>query len=145
MDKEPVWIAENDALAIHRRQLSEHGGLDGIRDATLLASAMARPQQLYAYAMARPQQLYAYGENVDLPALAASYAYGIARNHPFVDGNKRTALVAARLFLRVNGHNLVASREDKYRMFLSLAEGSLPEAQLAEWIRIHTVPEKSDA
>jgi death-on-curing protein len=127
---EPVWVREDVALAIHRRQLAEHGGSEGVRDAGLLASAMARPRNLLAYAEdpAAPP---------DLAALAASYAFGIARNHPFVDGNKRVALVVARTFLLLNGADLVASQEEKYVTFLRLAEGRLPEEELAGWIRAH--------
>jgi death-on-curing protein len=133
---EPVWVREDVALAIHRRQLAEHGGTDGMRDPGLLASALARPRNLLAYA----------GEPAappDLAALAASYAFGIARNHPFVDGNKRVALVLARTFLLLNGADLVASQEDKFVTFLRLAEGRLPEQELADWIRAHlaTAPE----
>jgi len=110
----------------HKRQIAEHGGADGVRDEGLLLSAMARPQNLFAY-----------GENVDIPALAASYAFGIAKNHPFLDGNKRTAMVVAITFLRVNGFNIEAPLPEVYTTFLSLAEGSLSEEELAEWIRDH--------
>ncbi len=88
-----VWLLEQAVLAIHHRQISEHGGSEGLRDEGLLASALARPQNLLTYAQPRP----------DLAALAAAYAYGIARDRPFIDGNKRTALVAARTFLLLNG------------------------------------------
>jgi len=111
-------------LAIHHRQIAEHGGSEGLRDERLLASALARPQNLLAY-QPRP----------DLAALAAAYAYGIARHHPFVDGNKRTALVAARTFLLLNGVNLEANQDEKYLTFLQLAQGSLTEEELADWIR----------
>jgi death-on-curing protein len=120
-----VWLLEETIIAIHQRQISEHGGSEGLRDQGLLASALARPQNLLAYAQPRP----------DLTALAAAYAYGIARDHPFVDGNKRTALVAARTFLLVNGANLEASQNEKYLTFLQLAQGTLTEEQLADWIR----------
>lgn len=119
-----VWIHEETAAGIHSRQIAEHGGSDGIRDQGLLQSALARPQNLLAY-----------GEDVDLAALAASYAYGIAKNHPFIDGNKRTALVVMRTFLAANGAEFVASQQDKYITILKLAEGSLEEDELAEWIR----------
>ena len=128
--EEPIWVREDVVLAIHRRQLAEHGGSDGVRDAGLLSSALARPRNLFAY-----------GEPVpDVAALAASYAYGIAKNHPFVDGNKRTALVVSRTFLALNGFDLAASQEEKYRTFLSLAEGSLSEGDLAEWLRQRLLP-----
>src|ERR1044072_1724010 len=122
---EIVWLLEETVRAIHSRQISEHGGRPGIRDEGLLLSALARPQTLAAYGDPPP----------DLAALAASYAYGIARNHPFIDGNKRVALVAARTFLLINGGDLVASQEEKYVTFLRLAEGGLSEDELAGWIR----------
>jgi death on curing protein len=124
---EPVWVQEDVVRAIHRRQIAEHGGLDGVRDEGLLSSALARPQNLFSYGDPPP----------DLAALAASYAYGIARNHPFIDGNKRVALVVCRLFLQLNGQDIAASSEDKYQTFLRLAEGVVTEEALAEWIRDH--------
>jgi death on curing protein len=124
---EPTWIRDDVVLAIHRRQLAEHGGGEGLRDPGLLASAWARPKNLLAYSDSPP----------DLALLAASYAWGVARNHPFVDGNKRTAYVVCRTFLKLNGQDLDASQEDKYRTFLRLAEGRLSEEELAGWIREH--------
>jgi death-on-curing protein len=123
--KNVVWVREDVVRAVHLRQLAEHGGGEGIRDEGLLQSALARPQNLLAYGDPAP----------DLAALAAAYAYGIASNHPFVDGNKRTALVVARLFLLLNGANLAATQEEKYSIFLALAGGRLPEEALAEWLR----------
>lgn len=120
-----VWIGKDLALAIHDRQMAEHGGPAGLRDEGLLESALARPQQRNAYGDPPP----------DLADLAASLAFGLARNHPFQDGNKRTAHVAYRVFLLLNGAELDASEEDKYLATLSLAEGSLGEAEFAEWIR----------
>ena len=120
-----VWLLEETVIAIHQRQISEHGGSEGLRDEGLLASALARPPNVLAYAQPLP----------DLAVLAAAYAYGIARNHPFVDGNKRTALVAARTFLLLNGVNLEANQDEKYLTFLQLAQGTLAEEQLADWIR----------
>ncbi|MEK6281714.1 MAG: type II toxin-antitoxin system death-on-curing family toxin [Acidobacteriota bacterium] len=120
-----VWLLEETVIAIHHRQISEHGGSEGLRDEGLLASALARPPNVLAYAQPPP----------DLAGLAAAYAYGIARNHPFVDGNKRTALVAARTFLLLNGVNLEANQDEKYLTFLRLAQGTLTEEQLADWIR----------
>jgi len=120
-----VWLLEETVIAIHQRQISEHGGSEGLRDEGLLASALARPQSVLAYAQPPP----------DLAVLAAAYAYGIARNHPCVDGNKRTALVAARTFLLLNGVNLEANQDQKYLTFLQLAQGTLTEEQLADWIR----------
>jgi death-on-curing protein len=122
---EIVWLLEEAVRAVHSRQISEHGGRPGIRDEGLLLSALARPQNLAAYGDPPP----------DLAALAASYAYGVARNHPFIDGNKRVALVAARTFLLINGADLVASQEEKYVTFLRLAEGRMSEDELAGWIR----------
>jgi len=120
-----VWLLDETVIAIHQRQISEHGGSEGLRDEGLLASALARPQNILAYAQPPP----------DLADLAAAYAYGIARIHPFVDGNKRTALVAARTFLLLNGVNLEANQDEKYLTFLQLAQGTLTEEQLADWIR----------
>jgi death on curing protein len=122
---EIVWLLTETVRAVHSRQISEHGGKPGIRDEGLLLSALARPQNLVAYGDPTP----------DLSALAASYAYGIARNHPFIDGNKRVALVAARTFLILNGADLEATQQEKYITFLRLAEGGLSEDELAEWIR----------
>ena len=129
MKDKPVWITEEIVLAIHARQITEHGGSAGIRDKSLLQSALARPQRLYAYGDASP----------DIAALAASLAYGIAKNHPFVDGNKRTAAVLCELFVVINGSNLEASDEEMLSVFLSLAEGSLEETELANWLRSHVV------
>jgi death on curing protein len=128
--REPVWIGVELARAIHERQLSEHGGGSGVRDEGLLLSALARPQQLLSYGSAE----------VDLSALAAAYAYGIARNHPFVDGNKRTAAVVCELFLALNGMALSATDADMYPAFLGLAEGSVSETELADWLRAHLRP-----
>lgn len=119
------WLLEETVYAIHKRQIAEHGGSDGVRDNGLLLSALARPQNLFAYSVETP----------DISALAASLAYGIAKNHPFVDGNKRTALVVSRTFLLLNGFNIEASQEEKYLTFLKLAEGNLTEEELADWFR----------
>lgn len=120
-----IWIKRALALAIHERQVSEHGGDPGVRDEALLESALARPQQLQAHGDPPP----------DLAGLAASLAFGIARNHPFVDGNKRTAHVCYRAFLAMNDVELLASDEEKYLRMLSLAEGSLDEGGFAEWLQ----------
>lgn len=120
-----VWVATAVAAAIHREQLEEHGGGQGIRDAGLLESAMARPHHLVAY-----------GEP-DAAALAAAYAYGIARNHPFVDGNKRTAAVVSETFLAINGLTLDATDAEIVVAFLALAAGELAEDELADWFRTH--------
>lgn len=120
-----VWVERTLALAIHDRQLAEHGGGGGVRDDALLDSALARPQQLCAHGDPPP----------DLADLGASLAFGLARNHPFVDGNKRTAHVCYRVFLALNGADLVANDEGKYVAMLSLAEGSLSEPDFAAWLR----------
>jgi death on curing protein len=122
---EPRWIQENVARAIHLRQLAEHGGMSGVRDAGLLASALARPRNLFAYVEPKP----------DIASLAASYAVGVIKNHPFVDGNKRTAYVLCRTFLQLNGHDFVATTAEKYLVFLGAADGTVSEEQLAEWLR----------
>ena len=130
-----IWITRPLALAIHERQLAEHGGGTGIRDEGLLDSALARPQQLHAYGEPPP----------DLAALAASLAHGLARNHPFVDGNKRTAHVCYRVFLALNDAELEAGGEEMYVQMVALAEGSLPEADFADWLRRHLRPRASGA
>ena len=120
-----VWLEKALVLVIHERQLAEHGGSAGVRDEGLLESALARPQQLLAYGDPPP----------DLADLAASLASGLGRNHPFVDGNKRTAHVAYRTFLALNGAELVANDEEKYVAMLALAEGKLAEREFAAWLR----------
>jgi death-on-curing protein len=125
-----IWVVDSVVLAIHESQLSEHGGAAGIRDEGLLASALARPRNLEAY-----------GEDVDAAALAASYAFGIARNHPFFDGNKRTAFVVMELFLNLNGWYLEASDAVCISMMQTLAAGSLSEEMLAKWLRGHLAKE----
>ncbi len=118
------WLRTDAVLAMHKRQIAEHGGDDGVRGLGLLESAMARPKNIEAYE-----------PDADIARLAAAYAFGIAKNHPFVDGNKRTALVACRTFLLLNGYQLNAEPTDKYLTFLSLAEGSVSEDQLVDWLR----------
>ena len=118
-----VWLETAVVLAAHDEELAEHGGDQGVRDQGLLESALARPKNLAAY-----------GEP-DVAALAAAYAFGIAKNHPFVDGNKRTALVALELFLDQNGYELAADDVQCVLIVLALAEGKLPERELAQWIR----------
>ncbi len=121
---EPTWVSEATALAIHQRQIAEHGGLDGVRDEALLASALARPRQIYNYSDPKPS----------IAELAAAYAYGIARNHAFIDGNKRTAHVIYRLFLKLNGGEIKASQGDKYQLMIHLAAGEMSEEELARQI-----------
>ena len=124
---EPVWLGAELALAIHDRQLAEHGGGIGVRDAGLLDSALARPINCWTY-----------GDD-DPATLAASYAFGVARNHPFVDGNKRTAWVLARGFLAINGYQLVCEKADAIKTMMALAAGELSETQLIGWFRDHIV------
>ncbi len=120
-----LWVSLEVALAAHLEQLTEHGGGEGVRDSGMLESAMARPQNLVAYG------------DPDAAELAASYAFGIARNHPFVDGNKRTAAVVSETFLVVNGHELTATDAELVVTFLALAAGELSEGELADWFRDH--------
>ncbi|MCC4620871.1 type II toxin-antitoxin system death-on-curing family toxin [Xanthomonas cassavae CFBP 4642] len=120
-----IWIERPLVLAIHDRQLAEHGGGSGVRDDALLDSALTRPRQLLSYGDPPP----------DLAALAASLTYGLARNHPFVDGNKRTAAVACETFIVLNGASLVADDLELYRFYIGLADGSLDEAACAAWLR----------
>lgn len=123
------WVSVDTVHAMHNRQIAEHGGTNGVRDKGLLLSALARPENLNAY-----------GENVDLAALAASYAFGIAKNHPFIDGNKRTALVVSVTFLNLNGFDFDAPSTEVYTTFLSLAEGTISEEDLAAWFRERLEP-----
>ena len=127
------WVLEEVVLAVHDEQLAEHGGMAGVRKRSLLLSALARPQNLAAYA------------NPDVADLAASYAVGIARNHAFFDGNKRTALVvAAGVFLPLNGYKLTATDGETVKVMLSVAEGTMPEEELANWLRANTRPWRPD-
>ncbi len=121
-EKEPRWITLAIAQELQQRQIATFGGLPGIRDANLLDSALNRPKNRYLY---EPDVTYA--------GLAASYCFGIAKNHPFVDGNKRAAYVAATVFLRLNGIRIAPSQEDIINTILSLASGELEESDLAEW------------
>jgi len=120
---EPRWLTTVMVVAIHDEQLAIHGGSAGLRDATLLESALGRPRNKWAY------------EEADLPELAAAYGYGIARNHPFVDGNKRTALLAIYTFLGLNRIDFVVPEAEAAEMILSLAAGEVSEESLARWIR----------
>jgi death on curing protein len=121
------WVDPKTVQAVHEYQLAEHSGLDGVRDGGLVESALARPQNLAAY-----------GEP-DAADLAAAYAYGLAKNHGFADGNKRTAWVAARLFLADNGYAVRFDGRDAVRMVEALAAGTLDEAAVAEWFRARIV------
>jgi len=120
-----AWTHRDLAMAIHDRILDEFGGTSGVRDENLLELALQRPQQLYAYREPRP----------DLAELAATLAFGIARNHPFVDANKRTALVCYRTFLALNDIELDASADEKYLTIVALAEGQLSEKKFGDWLR----------
>ena len=123
-----VWIASEVLYAVHGEQLAEHGGLAGLRDANALASAIARAEQL------------AHDGSPDAADLAAAYGFGIARNHSFSDGNKRTAFVAVELFLALNGHELVATDADCVLTMLGVAAGDTDEPAFAHWIRQHIAP-----
>ena len=123
-----IWLDGAVIHAVHDMQLAEHGGGAGVRDAGLLESALAKPLNLAAYGEA------------DAAALAAAYAYGISRNHAFIDGNKRTGFVAAELFLRLNGYRLTATDGDCVLTMLALAAGDLSEEDFAAWLRGHAVP-----
>ena len=124
---EPIWIDERDALALHDRLLALHGGAAGVRDIILLQSALARPQQQFAYA-----------ESTDLISLAAAYIAGIIRNHPFVDGNKRTGFVVGILFLELNGFRFTASEAGAAQAIINLAAGTMDEMGLSAFLRENT-------
>ncbi len=119
------WISKQALLLLHDESLAEHGGASGIRDEGLLESALARPENLAAYG------------DPDTAALAAAYCYGLAKNHPFIDGNKRAAFLAAGLFLALNGQRLVVSQAEATVTVLALAASEITEDAFAEWIRVH--------
>ena len=120
---EPEWLTVEVIVAIHDEQLAIHGGLAGTRDAAMLESALDRPRNKWAY------------ESAELPELAAAYGYGIAKNHPFVDGNKRTSLLAIYTFLGINGVDFIVAEADAAAMIFALAAGEVSEEGLARWIR----------
>ncbi len=122
-----IWLLEETVLAFHEKQLAEHGGGVGIRDGGLLESALARPKQLAFYG------------NTDIAGLAAAYGFGLIKNHPFVDGNKRVALVATETFLALNGVYLTADDADCVSTFMQLASGEISEEDFADWLRKNTV------
>jgi death on curing protein len=130
--KEPRWITREGLVRLHLQSLQMFGGPEGLRDNNMLESALGRPLNQFHY-----------GGAVDIALLAAAYAFGIARNHPFVDGNKRAAFLAVGLFLGKNGYLLVADQADAISTFLALAAGDLTEDQLATWIRDHMVVRSS--
>jgi death on curing protein len=121
-DNQPVWVEKTVAIAIHQRQIAEHGGSDGIRDDGLLESALFRPLNQFAYSQP------------SIFDLAAAYGYGITQNHPFIDGNKRTSYIVMRTFLRLNGYDINASITEKYLTWIKLADNQISEAELANWI-----------
>ncbi len=125
MPEEPEWLEERAVRLFHQRQLAEHGGMAAIRDENMLMSALAKPIQLWCYGSPPP----------DLCALGAAYAYGLAKNHPFLDGNKRTAAIACETFLILNGRHFTVGEEEKYPMYLALAAGDLSEEDFAKWLR----------
>ncbi|MBK3660267.1 type II toxin-antitoxin system death-on-curing family toxin [Bradyrhizobium diazoefficiens] len=120
---EPFWLTRQMVVAIHDEQLAIHGGASGLRDEGMLESALDRPKNKWSY------------ENADLAELAAAYAFGVARNHPFVDGNKRTSLLALYTFLGVNSIDFVVPEAEAAAMILSLAAGEVSEQSLVRWIR----------
>ncbi len=126
----PVWIREDVTIAIHERVLADHGGESGIRDRGLLESALARPQQIHAY------------DDPDLATLAAAYATGIIRNHPFIDGNKRVGFMVAYVFLSRSGVNLTATEVSATHAVMDLAAGQTTEEQFSEWLRDNTERER---
>jgi len=124
LPSEPRWLSRLIVDAVHADQLREHGGLAGLRDEHALESALARPQQKWAY-----------DEEPDIAVLAAAYAFGFVRNHPYNDGNKRIGFLALVTFLAINDHDLDASDEDVVTTIVSVADGSLSEARLAQWVQ----------
>ena len=126
------WVPENVVLAIHDEMLATHGGLRGVRDQSLLLSALARPQNLAAYG------------DPDVADLAAAYAAGITRNHAFIDGNKRTGLGVALVFLLDNSYELFAKNDDLVMTMLAVADGTMTEPELAIWVRVYIRPIKAD-
>ena len=127
--KEPRWLSDTVVLTVHADQIREHGGSLGLRDRDLLDSALSRPRNRFAYE-----------SESDLCDLAASYGFGIARNHPFVDGNKRVAFQAMYVFLGLNASRIDAPEEEVVGLMLALASGELDELDLASWLRDHTSP-----
>jgi death on curing protein len=126
--REPIWLSKAVVLALQEEQLAEHGGRTGVRDEGLLDSALDRPKNRFLYGEA------------DICDCAAAYAYGLAKNHPFVDGNKRTSLVVSETFLNLNGYDLRATDEEVLMAWLALADGTMSEAKLIEWFRKYASP-----
>jgi death-on-curing protein len=132
---EPVWLEKSEIITIHEALLARHGGAEGVRDEGLLESALARPQQLFAYGDPPP----------DICAMAASYAVGIVKNHPFVDGNKRTGFIAAYTFLGANDLELDVGEIEAISMVRALAAGEMDERTFAQWLRVGTGLEERPA
>lgn len=128
---EPQWVSEEAVLAVHKRQIAEFGGSEGVRDMGLLQSALARPQNAFHY-----------NQITSLTQLAAAYAFGIAKNHAFVDGNKRTALVTCLLFLLKNGFSVNATEEERYIAVLSVANDMMTEEQFAAWLDVYVIKDE---
>lgn len=126
---EPIWIERKALELLHDESLAEHGGSPGLRDENLFESALARPKNLFGYE-----------GGTDIARLAASYAYGLAKNHPFIDGDKRTAFIAATLFIRMNGSRLSADQVDAYNMMVRLASSEIGEEEFAAWLRGNIEP-----
>lgn len=130
MSDEPEWLESATVRLFHKRQLAEHGGMEGLRDENMIMSALAKPQQLWCYGSPPP----------DVCALASAYAYGLTKNHLILDGNKRTAAIACETFLSLNGRSFTIGEEEKYPVYLALAAGDIPEEDFAEWLRENTGP-----
>ena len=124
--RQPAWVLDDVVLAVHSMLLAEHGGGSGIRDETLLDSALARPKQKHTYET-----------NTSIFELAAAHSFGIAKNHPFIDGNKRTAFTIGTLFLEINGYLLTVAESEAAITFANLAAGQLDEIELAKWFETH--------
>ena len=124
--REPNWIPSTAVRAIHQELIAEHGGLPGVRDQNLLESALARPKNLWAY------------EDPNMFDLAAAYGFGLAKNHPFLDGNKRVALAAISVFLEINHYQLVADEAQAVEVILGLAGGAVSQKELSRWMQRHT-------
>ncbi len=132
--REPRWVMRVVVDAIQTDMLLTHGGMPGLRDENLLESALARPKQLLSYE-----------PDADLAALAAAYGYGLARNHPYNDGNKRVAFVVMAVFLGLNGLDITASEADVVTTIVALAAGKIDEETLADWLRLHTVKRRPES
>lgn len=128
MRREPLWVSRVVLDAVHLDMLRNHGGMPGLRDENALESALARPRQRWAY-----------GRKVDLASLTAAYGFGLARSHPYRDGNKRIAFLAMAVFLGLSGYEIEAPEADVVTVMIKLAAGRLPEAKLTQWIRGHLV------